>query len=240
MSDLRVPPAVTFRFERCVAAICHYAKLDDYEWPLKARELLSHLQARWREGVENGLSDEAAEQRALELFGPSKSVAKSLRQPWWRRLLFYQNHRQHRLLTFLAASLFGTLLLGMAHIFLAKEAVPDAAQMIGSFTNSFIALGSLLAVKWRPTGPAWLRGVLLIRHGLWFFIGVGWLNVAGNPLVALGLYLRLNWGILALPVLLVAILFGWLGAACFGSEVLNLAERRRRLTPETLAFQMIR
>lgn len=240
MAELRVPPAVTFKFERFVAEVCHGAKLDDHEWPLKARELLSHLQERWREGVETGLSDAAAEQRALDLFGSSRAVARQLRRPWWRRLLFHQNRRQHRLLTFLTASLIGTLLLGMSNLLLAKESLPDVGQIIGSFTNSFIALVSLLVVKWQPIGPTWLKGVLSVRHLLWPFIGLGLANVAFNPVAALVLLLRLDWGILTLPVLAVAIPFGWLGAACLGSEILNLADRCRRLTPETMAFQMIR
>jgi len=241
MSELRVPPAVTFAFERYVAEVCQRARLDDYEWPLRARELLTHLQNRWREGESLGLSTTAAEQRALELFGAPKDVAKGLRRPWWKRLLLHQNCRLHRQLTFLAASLGGTMLLGMAHVFLAKEASLDTAQIVGSFSNAFIALGALLAVKWQPVDcPAWLRQLLLIRHGLWFFVLAGLFNVIFNPLFAFRLFLRLEWWLLATPVLAVSCGFGVLGAACFWSEIANLSGRRRQIAQETLAFQMIR
>ena len=92
----RVPPAVSLNFERLVMEVCNRAKLDFDDWPLEARELLNHLETRWREGIERGLSTEAAEERAILLFGGADQVAKSLRRPWLKRVLFYRRYRAER------------------------------------------------------------------------------------------------------------------------------------------------
>ena len=240
MPESRVPPAVTFAFERYVAEVCHRARLDDYEWPLKARELLTHLQNRWREGDAMGLSTTAAEQRALDLFGSPKSVARGMRRPWWKRLLLHHNCRLHRHLTFLSASTFVTLLLGFQHLIL-KDDLLGAAQIAGSFTNAFFAVGSVFLIKWQPREwPAWLRTVLLVRHVLWFFVATGLLNVVLSPFLVLVHFVRTDYFAVVLLLMLAPISFGFLGAACLVAEILDLPGRRKAKAEELMAFRIIK
>ncbi len=240
MPDLRIPPAITFKFERLVAEVCNQAKLDTDQWPLRARELLSHLQERWREGVEAGLNDTDAQARALELFGSPKSVARGLRQPWLKRLLYHQNCRLHRQFIFLTATLCGNLLLVLVQLILYRGENLEAARYAGSFSNAFIALGSLLVIQWRPEWPRWIRTILLVRHLLWVFVGLGLINVALNAPMAFVLSWQISWWILAAPFMAGAIPLGFLGAACFWSEIFDLAGRRRAKTQELIAFRIIK
>ncbi len=241
MPELRVPPSVTFKFERFIAEVCHRAKLDDHEWPLKARELLSHLQERWREGVEAGLNDADAQERALQLFGEPKAVARRLRQSWLRRLLYHQNCRPHRYLVFLSACLSGTLMLAVEVLLLAKDRGMPMEYLVGAFTNGFLALGALLVVKWRPPlQPIWLRYLLGIRHVLWFFVVSGFINAAATPLKALGLLIRDGFSFVLALLFAGPICLGFVGAACLLSELLDFSGRRRLKTEELLAFKVIR
>ena len=76
------------------------AKLDHETDPLAllhdVQETVNHLQERWMDGRENGLSPEEAEKRAIALFGDISLIAKSLKQPWYVRLLFYERCRPMR------------------------------------------------------------------------------------------------------------------------------------------------
>jgi hypothetical protein len=241
MSDLRVPPAVTFKFERIVSEVCHHAKLDTDEWPLRARELLDHLQERWREGAESGLSTETAEARALERFGHPLAVARGLRQPWFKRLMYQNRLRLHRYVTFLTATMCGNLLIGFEH-FLLHDLEFDAPRLVGTSVNGFLALGSLYVIKWQPAGwSPWVRSLWAIRHGLWIFVVVGFLNVAFNPILA---FVALFRGHVFREVLFVIfpgpVFLGLIGAACFFSELFDFSGRRKAKMEEFLAFKVIR
>jgi len=176
MSELRVPPAVTFAFERLVADVCRQAKLDDHEWALTARELLTHLQNRWREGDALNLSTDAATQRALDLFGAPEVVAMSLRNPWWRRLLFHENHRLKRILVFLSASVWGVILLSTSSVMVnvasenSESTIPAIGLLAGYFAHPFIVLGSLFVVKWQPSKLQQFS-VCPIERGSGLFVG---------------------------------------------------------------------
>jgi hypothetical protein len=223
-----------------VADICHRAKLDDYEWPLKARELLSHLQARWRDGIENGLSTEAAENRAIELFGSPRIVSKGMRKHWLKRLLLNQNCRMYRYVIFLAASVVGTYLVSAA-LWVIKTKEPDYPYQLSTFTNGFLALGALFAIKWQPTaGPSWLRTLFLARHVFWFLVFSGLINVVLNPIIALALWFKVNSYAAGLFFCAVPTFAGLLGAVCFVSEILNLSGRRKAKVEELIAFSVIK
>ena len=247
MSEVRVPPAVTFTFERLVADVCQQAKLDDHEWALTARELLTHLQNRWREGDALNLNTDTATQRALDLFGNAEVVAKSLRRPWWNRLLFHENRRLKRILVFLSASVWGVALLSTSMVMLnvasdgAKSDIPALGLLAGYFVHPFIVLGSLFVVKWQPVGwPFLLRQLLLIRHILWVMVVLGCWNVAFIPIRVLLSLFQVEWWPAALPIVVPSIGFGILGAACFWSEMVGLSGRGKQSAQEAMAFQMIR
>ena len=54
MSELRIPPAVSFTFEKLISAICEMAKIDYDDRPYATRELLSQLESRWRKEIARG------------------------------------------------------------------------------------------------------------------------------------------------------------------------------------------
>lgn len=87
MPELRIPPAVSFAFERVAADVCDRASLEPSEWSAKAKELVNHLEQRWCEGAERGMSTEEAQERALTLFGPPEEVGRWLRKGLIRRWL---------------------------------------------------------------------------------------------------------------------------------------------------------
>lgn len=240
MAETRVPPAVTFSFERYVAEVCHRAKLDDHEWPLKARELLSHLQERWREGVDGGLNDADAQERAIQLFGQPVDVARRLRQSWLRRLLYHQKCRPHRYVVFLTACLSGTLIMAVEVLLTNDKDIP-VDFIVGAFTNGFLAVGALMVIQWRPPlKPVWLGWLLSIRHVLWFFVVSGFINAASTPLKALWPLIVDDFPLVIMMLFLGPICLGFIGAACLLSEALDFAGRRKSKTDELLAFKIIR
>lgn len=245
MSDLRVPPAVSLAFERVVADVCHRAKLETEEWPLRAHELLNHLQDRWREGIEAGLGTDAAQERALQMFGKPETVARRMREPWWKRLLLQRRCRLHRNLIFITAS---SVCQGLSAAFTNNfEGTPvnTGTFTAGMFLNGLLALGSAWVIAWKPSATnLLLRGVLALRHVVWLLVLSGLLNILLIP----PLMLWQAFGLKKLPDMpagwvcaaVAAGFYAWLGAACLISECLNLAGRRRQTNPETLAFQVIR
>jgi hypothetical protein len=156
-------------------------------------------------------------------------------------LLYHQNCRPHRYLVFLSACLSGTLMLAVEVLLLAKDRGMPMEYLVGAFTNGFLALGSLLVVKWRPPlQPIWLRYLLGIRHVLWFFVVSGFLNAAATPLKALGLLIRDGFPFVLALLFAGPICLGFVGAACLLSELLDFSGRRRLKTEELLAFKVIR
>lgn len=103
MNEQRIPPAVTFHFEKIIALVAEHARLDAAEWAIRSHELMGQLEHRWHEGVELGLSTDAAQQRALELFGDPEAVGRRFRKHWRFNLLFARNWRLVRIVIFLVA-----------------------------------------------------------------------------------------------------------------------------------------
>jgi hypothetical protein len=242
MPDLRVPPAVTFAFEKVVASVCDQAKLEAEDWPLRARELLNYFQERWREGVEMGLSTEEAQSRALEMFGPSKLVARSLREVWWKRLIFQRRCRAARNMVFLSSSFVCSAISTTVTNNFHKLPMASGALTSGVFMNGLLALGSAWLIAWKPRIPYVLVQMLFsLRHILWLLVFSGFLNVVSVPPIELYRVLTSsNGNLISMGWFLVSWIYGCLGGACLVSESLNLAGRRKAVSLETMAFQALR
>lgn len=103
MDEHHIPPAVTFHFEKVVALVAEHAQLNPAEWAIRSHELMGQLEHRWREGIDMGLSTDAAEQRALELFGDPEAVGRRFKKRWESQLLFSYGWRVARIIIFLIA-----------------------------------------------------------------------------------------------------------------------------------------
>ncbi|GEM_PF-1588569 len=191
MSDLlRVPPGVDFAFEKRVNDVLEQAKPDYNRLPSMRTELMEHLRERWRQGIERNLSTEAAEEQALESFGNSETVGKSLREVWWRRLLTYRRYRAERFLVMVSSSIWASYWI-LAYAPGAGEFSKEMQESIqqfryGTFLNVVFALCALsilsLRIKFRYTV---LRWVFKIRHCLWVFVISYGLNLLVLPFVYL-------------------------------------------------------
>ncbi|MFA6546191.1 MAG: hypothetical protein WCS99_17360 [Limisphaerales bacterium] len=101
MDELHIPPAVTFHFEKIIALVAEHAQLEPTEWAIRSHELMGQLEHRWREGIDMGLSTDAAERRALELFGDPGAVGRRFKKRWEVNLLFSYGWRVARIVLFL-------------------------------------------------------------------------------------------------------------------------------------------
>lgn len=104
MEEHRIPPAVSFRFEQIIAQAAEHAGLEPTEWAIRSHELMSQLEHRWREGIDMGLSTDAAEQRAIELFGDPAAVGRRYQKPMEVNLLYSRAWQVARILLFLITS----------------------------------------------------------------------------------------------------------------------------------------
>lgn len=104
MEEHRIPPAVSFRFEQIIAQAAEHAGLEPTEWAIRSHELMSQLEHRWREGIDMGLSTDAAEQRAIELFGDPAAVGRRYQKPMEINLLYSRAWQAARILLFLITS----------------------------------------------------------------------------------------------------------------------------------------
>lgn len=104
MEEHRIPPAVSFRFEQIIAQAAEHAGLEPTEWAIRSHELMSQLEHRWREGIDMGLSTDAAEQRAIELFGDPAAVGRRYQKPMEVNLLYSRAWQAARILLFLFVS----------------------------------------------------------------------------------------------------------------------------------------
>lgn len=169
MSELRVPPAVTFAFERFVADVCNQAQFDYDEWPLKAHEFLVHLQDRWRERVGAGLSTEAAMQQSFDLFGDSSNIGRSLREPYWKRVLLHRRCRPARYVVFLLGAVLTTISEMIRFAPIGPQDTPfssiyDLYAMIAPMPVCFAAIAILPLLRWRPRMQnPWLRRLAELR-----------------------------------------------------------------------------
>ncbi|NJK92628.1 MAG: hypothetical protein HC904_12850 [Blastochloris sp.] len=190
-SPLRIPPGVDFAFEKRVNAVLESAKPDYDRLPELRTELMEHLRQRWREGIEKNLSTEAAEEQALELFGDPEAIGKSLREVWWRRLLFYRRCRAERFLIMVSCSVWATYCLYFGETDyqrLSKELQQAVIEYrYASFMNATFALLSLILISHKlrlNSRPLrWLYG---LRHCLWIFLFSYGLNIFLMPLIYFG------------------------------------------------------
>jgi hypothetical protein len=104
MEEHHIPPAVSFRFEQIIALAAEHARLEPTEWVIRSHELKSQLEHRWREGIEMGLSTDAAEERAIELFGDPVAVGRRYQKPLEVNLLHSRAWQAARILLFLFVS----------------------------------------------------------------------------------------------------------------------------------------
>jgi len=237
-NDIRIPPAVSLAFERIAYKICELAKLDHDEWQMQVHELRTHLQERWKEGIELGLSTEKAEERALVLFGSPQAIAKSLRKPLFTRLLTYKRFRSERLLTFLAAFVFYSWLqvldvhyrayLNDDTVELSNVMLPFSWQFftdgLGTFFIGLIAVLSVVVIQWQPANENKWSGLFVARYVLFIGIALAIIDLAVKPsyltwqtFQIYESYLFYN-GYCVLHIL--AMLLGWLGVACLSIELL--------------------
>lgn len=249
-NDFRVPPAVSLTFEKAATDICNRAKLDYDEWPLQAHEFVTHLQERWKEGIEKGLTTEDAEARALALFGDPAATAKALRKPWLRRVLSYERYRPERHLLFLVAYVFHAWLtvLDVHYRTFYNHQNPDLNTILlpfqlrffvdglGMFFVGLTGVAAVMLIQWLPkTWNAWVYSALCLKGVLWSVVIFAACILLTKPSYWAYETFRLyeNYffyqGFCVLHLL--AIPLAWLGAACLISEACNypgLVKKRLR------------
>jgi len=250
-NDIRIPPAVSLAFERVAYQVCVFAKLDYDDWYLHVHELRTHLQERWKEGIEIGLSTDKAEEHALAMFGNPRAIAKSLRKPWLVRLLNYKRFRSERLLTFLAAYVFFSWMqvldVHYRHYLDSNSLDPDTIMLpfslefftdgLGTFFVGILTVLSVGVIQWEPmfANAKWNQ-FFLIRHILMVVIVFSTFELAVKPCV-LTLQTFQNYdsdlsyqGYCVLHLL--GVVFGWLGVACLASELFGLPAKLRNQRPD--------
>ena len=244
-SNTRIPPAVHEVFVRVASQVCDRSRMDYEEWLVNSQELAFHLQERWREGVEQGLNDEAAARRALKLFGDPATVARSLRRPWLVRLLTFRRFRSERFYIFVVGYFLFTWnlmvdsnwedLLRGSQVTPFQILLPFGAAFfnagIGAMFVGLAAAAGVVVSQWKPMFKAgWLNQLLQVRHLA--------LLVTGFALYEAGIHSVLL-AVKTLPVLaerfsvftaiyypyccfhVIVILAGWFGSVCILSEVLG-------------------
>ena len=104
MDELRIPPGVTFQFEKVLALVAEHARLGATDWAIRSHELMGQFEHRWREGIEMGLSTNDASTRALEMFGDPEAVGRRFRKNSEWKLLFSRDWQWIRIIVFLIAT----------------------------------------------------------------------------------------------------------------------------------------
>src|SRR4051812_8851949 len=102
MGGERIPPGVTFAFEKIAHEICHRAALEEDEATERAHEIVTLLREKFRDGIANELSTAQAEENAIAALDQA-GLTSTLRRPWMLRLLFFRRSRATRQLIFLGA-----------------------------------------------------------------------------------------------------------------------------------------
>lgn len=236
MNLLRVPPAVDFAFEKAVNSVLEEAALDYDAVPEVRMELMEHLRERWRQAIENGGSTESAEQAALEAFGDPQAVGRSMRLPWWRRVLDYRRCRTERHLWFILSYIVSSAFLTAAG---ADESTP--AFTLGFYMGSFLlvayAVGSIALIRRKcPVPNQVVRALWSLRQIGWFFIASFALNLFVLPplfvyefryelmdfdqpfwMAGLGIAALLIWGAC------------WFSLVCFWKELRDALRGREKL-----------
>jgi hypothetical protein len=236
MSELRVPPAVTMKFENTAHYVCNKAKLDFDEWPLHIHEFVTHLQDRWREGIDLGLDTDQAEERALQLFGNLNKVAHALRKPWLKRLMYDERCRVLRYII---------IVLSVANISFDTMPIFHPANreiLFGSVEYyegflvhyyGFIVIASLSIIRWKPNCEhVVLRRIVSARYifSIFVLICIFYISVFYyGLLLAMGKWML--YGTKCYDVYLfvfAAAIIGALADACLISELFNLPGRAKR------------
>lgn len=255
MSDpLRIPPAIRMRFEQTAAEVCEMAKLDYADAPMRAREIVGHLEERWRELAEGNSSSEEAERLVLERFGKPERIAQRLRRPFLARLLIYRRYAAERLVAFLGASvclcwvsvvefqyrpeLNGTSKPLFSLIF--PESYTFFLTGLGSYGVGIVAVGAALIMRWKPAkggllGNVWFQA----RHALAIVPLLASLSLLTVPsyfgYVACKEYVQTPTYPVYLGCIAFSVIAGWLGGAAMISECLDipgkLSRRRNRHAP---------
>jgi len=238
MDDFRVPPAASFAFEQIVSKVCDAAKVDYNERPYVARELQNHLESFWRREIENGLSTDDAQQQALASFGRVEDVARNLRQPLWKRLLFFERYRAERFITFLCIGVAIGFFISIIDIVYNDSKIPNDPEdfgAIGFMLNPVFAITALFIVRWKPKTPnRLLRLLAWSRFIVSPLVATGLLAVLFAPIR--GMRMMIHAGLEASPeeiFVFTCFVFltpmGVLAAACYISELLGLPRRRMRM-----------
>ncbi len=257
-APLRVPPATRMKFEQIANRICNLARLDFADSSLRAHEIVTHLEERWREGAEGDLNGDDAEKRALRLFGDPAKVASTLRRPWPHRLVCYHRYAAERLLVFLASYVCLSWLaivegpfrseLGGARVELFDVVFPASYWFfltgLGSFGIGIAATAAVVFMRWRPlTENKWVQRGMSARYVLSILPLAASANLALTPPFiayrAWVQYVEAPGYPLYLAIIAFSIVLGWLGSVCLVSEWLNfpsrLSKRRNRNAPFGMA-----
>jgi hypothetical protein len=100
--QVTIPPAVGQAFNHYSRELCRRAGMDRHNEVRCARRIQKHLEIRWQNGVVEGLSNDKAQQRAIESFGNIQSVARSFGGDRLDSTVLYENRRLARLFMFTA------------------------------------------------------------------------------------------------------------------------------------------
>jgi hypothetical protein len=100
--EYTIPPGTAWEFEKYVSEICDRAEIDREDKVLLAYELQTHLQEAWRDGIDENLTTDDAQQRAIERLGSVESVARSLKEKDWRQFIWWNDARPMRFFVILA------------------------------------------------------------------------------------------------------------------------------------------
>lgn len=235
MDTIRIPPAVAFVFEQYASKICDEAKVDYEERPFIARELQNHLNHFWKRAIADGKSTDDAETAAIVAFGNVENVARSIRQPYWKRLLFFERCRAARFIWFMIVG-------AVINFFCTVVAIdPNKTHQIsnwvalGYMLNPIYAIISLLVIKWKPK-TTFLKIAFSIRYLLFFCVFTGVLNVFLVPAIYLFRSLHepspANWNwqadLFLNLCLTILVILGWIAGFCFLSELFSWPRKYAR------------
>ena len=241
----RIPPAVNQVFIRVASQVCDRAKMDYEEWMVNSQELAYHLQQRWRELTEQGLSTNDAQAKALQMFGDPHTVAKYLRKPWLERLLHYKRFRSERFFFFiLAYFLYTWVVICDTHwkeLLQGNPATPFQILLpfdqgffingLGSMLIGLLAASCVVLSQWRPLFKnQQINRLLLIRYLPLFLTGFALFDVLiRSPITAFQTLREVmsNYSpftALTIPFLILHVLgisVGILGATCLLFEIMQ-------------------
>ena len=235
MDNLRVPPAVSFAFEQVVSKVCFESKVDYDDRPFMARELQNHLESFWRRETEKGLSTDDAQEQALAAFGSVEDVARRLRQPLWRRIMFFESYRAERFIVFLCIAVvhgFFCYINDSVYKLTRTPADSNGYAALGYIINPIEATAALLILQWKPKNRflrllAWVRFIpspLIFTQLIFMFVAP---IIRFKYLLYAGIRTG-RWDIYSCTVFTILIPLGSIAVACFCSELLRRPQRHQR------------